>query len=126
MNQRIGRVKIARVKKEYIPELRSERGAVDVIIFKHHGIYYRLCSYGKCLSQKGKKFSSRRWISRGNISISVLRNNSQLLAEVIFRAGIENINLSELVDVLSHYNYYFENCGCKFEMNLIEDFDVVL
>ena len=120
------KVKIARVKKEYIPGLRAEIGVVDVIVFKHHGIYYRLYSYGKRLSQKGKKFSSRRWISRGNISISVLRNNSQLLAEVIFRAEIENINLSELVDVFSHYNYYFENCGCKFEMNLIEDFDAVL
>jgi hypothetical protein len=120
------KIRIARVKKEYVPELRSEREAVDVIVFKHHGIYYRLCSYGKYLSQKGKKFSSRRWISRGNISISVLRDNSQLLAEVLFRAGIENINLSELMNVLSHYNYYLENCGHKFEMNLIEDFDVIL
>jgi hypothetical protein len=119
-------VKIARIRREYISEFRAERGIVDVIVFKHHGIYYRLCSYGKRFSQKGRKFSSRRWISRGNISISVLRNNSQLLSEVIFWAGIENINLSELVDVLSHYNYYLKNCGMKIEENLIEDFDVIL
>lgn len=114
------KIKIARIKKEYISEIEL-KGVVDVIVFKYHGKYYRLCSYGKRLSQKGKKFSSRRWISRGSISISVLRSSHQLLAEVIFRAGIENINLSELVDVLSHYNF-----GFKFEMNLIEDFDVIL
>ena len=120
------KVRIARVKKEYISELLSERGVVDAIILKYNGKYYRFCSYGKRLSQKGRKFSSRRWISRGNISISVLRNNSQLFAEVLFKVGIEVIELKELMDVLSHYNYYLENCGHKFEMNLIEDFDVVL
>ena len=115
------RVRIARIKKEYIPEI-GLKGVVDAIIFKHDGEYYRLCSYGKRISQKGRKFSSRRWISRNSISLSTFSNYNQC----IYRTKTEYIELAELLSVFSHYRNYIEGCGIRLNIHLVEDFDAVL
>lgn len=116
------RIIIARIKKEYIPEI-GLKGVVDAIIFKHDGEYYRFCSYGKRLSQKGRKFSSRRWISRNRISLSI-RNHNHLLVECLYKIKLENIELAELLSMFSHYRKYIEGCGVRLNIHLVEDFDV--
>lgn len=118
------RVKIARVKKDYIPEI-GLKGVVDAIIFKYDGEYYRFYSYGKRLSQKGRKFSSRRWISRNSISLSTFRNYNHLLGECLYKVKIEYIELAELLSMFSHYRKYIEGCGVRLNIHLVEDFDVI-
>ena len=125
MNQRIGRVKRARIKKEHIPEI-GLKGVVDAIIFKYNGKYYRFCSYGKRLSQKGRKFSSRRWIFRNSISISMFRNYNYFLGECLYKVKTEYIELAELLSIFSHYRKYIEGCGIHFNIHLVEDFDAIL
>ena len=119
------RVKIARIKKEHIPEI-GLKGVVDAIIFKHNGKYWVFYSYGKRISQKGRKFSSRRWISRNSISLSILRNGYQILSTSLYKIEIENIEQKDLVTIFSHYHKYLECCGTNFNIHLVEDFDAVL
>jgi hypothetical protein len=118
------KVRIARIKKEHIPEI-GLKGVVDAIIFKHDGEYFRFCSYGKRLSQKGRKFSSRRWISRNSISLSTFRNYNHLLGECLYKIKTEYIELAELLSMFSHYRKYIEGCGVRLNIHLVEDFDVI-
>ena len=119
------KIRIARIKKEYIPEI-GLKGVVDAIIFKHDGEYYRFCSCGKRLSQKGRKFSSRRWIFRNSISISTFRNYNHLLGECLYKVKTEYVDLAELLNIFSHYQKYIKGCGIHLNIYLLEDFDAVL
>ena len=125
------KVKIARLNREYLSEysvgLSAGLKSVDIIFFKYRGEYYRLRSYSKRVSHKGKKFSARRWISRHSISIFSLRNYHSLLLETLYKTRIEKVRARDLMLIFTHYRVYLENCGKKFDdITLLEDFDVIV
>ena len=109
--------KVARLKREYLKE--SFRAA-DIIFIKYQGKYYRWTSYAKKKSQKGKKFSIRRWVARNSISIYRYRSGYELLGDIMYRVWIEEIGEKDLDILFSHYQDY------HFDVSHIENFDVVL
>ena len=120
------KVKIARIKREYLKELFR---AADIIFFKHQGEYYRWISYAKNehqISQKGKKFSISRWVARNSISFYRYRSNHELLNDIMYKVWIEEIEKKDLDILFSHYQKSIDGCGVHFDVSHIENFDVIL